>query len=190
MGGKVASKMNKRELEYTVKRLAENLNSVVIQSNTRYFSERFENILTSNATYLKDVKTKKGETRTGFKVGTSGMNKDQLIKRVAEYNSLLNDIELSKKKYKQLITTSKKFGIRSSQMRKILDAIHSSRIEEYEYIGDIIESIKDNKDLFKNMTADDFKDYVDKFISQQKQKQGEVSIDELFNEIRRGQLTI
>ena len=182
---KSASRMSKNELEVTVKGLAKSLNDYIREGNRYGISENFKNYL-EKSDYKIKIKVGKKE-KSGVSTRTSGLNKDELIKKVGAYNKLLNDIEKSEKQWKNIQERAKEFGVSSVMMRKIFEYMHESAIEQYMDSGQVIEIMRTYKGDWTKFTKAQFKKVVDDFIQKQSQAQKEISLETLFKERRNQQ---
>ena len=118
---------------------------------------------------------------------TTGLTKDELIKKVGAYNKLLNEIEKSEKQWKNSQERAKEFGVSSVMMRKIFEYMHESAIEQYMDSGQVIEIMRTYAGDWTKFTKAQFKKVVDAFIQKQSQTQKEVSLETLFKERRNQQ---
>lgn len=182
---KSASRMSKNELEVTVKGLAKSLNNYIREGNRYGISENFKNYL-EKSDYKIKMKVGKKE-KSGVSTRTTGLTKDELIKKVGAYNKLLNEIEKSEKQWKNIQERAKEFGVSSVMMRKIFDYMHESAIEQYMDSGQVIEIMRTYAGDWKKFTKAQFKKVVDDFINKQSQAQKEVSLETLFKERRKQQ---
>ena len=182
---KSASRMSKNELEVTVKGLAKSLNNYIREGNRYGISENFKNYL-EKSDYKIKMKVGKKE-KSGVSIRTSGLTKDELIKKVGAYNKLLNEIEKSEKQWKNIQERAKEFGVSSVMMRKIFEYMHESAIEQYMDSGQVIEIMRTYAGEWTKFTKAQFKKVVDDFIQKQSQAQKEVSLETLFKERRKQQ---
>ena len=136
---KSASRMSKNELEVTVKGLANSLNTYIKEGNRYGISEDFKNFL-DKSKYKTSIKVGK-KTKTGVSARTAGLTKDELIKKVGDYNKLLNDIEKSEKQWGYLQERAKEFNLSTVMMKKVFGYMHESAIEKYMDSERIIEII-------------------------------------------------
>lgn len=177
--------MSKNELEVTVKGLAKSLNDYIREGNRYGISENFKNYL-EKSDYKIKMKVGKKE-KSGVSTKTSGLNKDELIKKVGAYNKLLNEIKKSEKQWKNIQERAKEFGVSSVMMRKIFEYMHESAIEQYMDSGQVIEIMRTYAGDWTKFTKAQFKKVVDDFIQKQSQAQKEVSLETLFKERRNQQ---
>ena len=182
---KSASRMSKNELEVTVKGLAKSLNDYIREGNRYGISENFKNYL-EKSDYKIKMKVGKKE-KSGVSTRTTGLTKDELIKKVGAYNKLLNEIEKSEKQWKNIQERAKEFGVSSVMMRKIFEYMHESAIEQYMDSGQVIEIMRTYAGDWTKFTKAQFKKVVDDFINKQAQAQKEVSLETLFKERRKQQ---
>lgn len=177
--------MSKNELEVTVKGLANSLNTYIKEGNRYGISEDFKNFL-DKSNYKTSIKVGK-KTKTGVSIRTAGLTKDQLIKKVGDYNKLLNDIEKAEKQWKQIQARAKEFNVSSVMMRKIFDYMHESAIESYMDSWQIIAIMRTYKGDWTKYTKEEFAKIVDKFINKQAQQQKEVDLKTMFEERKKEQ---
>ena len=182
---KSASRMSKNELEVTVKGLAKSLNDYIREGNRYGISENFKNYL-EKSDYKIKIKLGTKE-KSGVSTKTSGLNKDELIKKVGAYNKLLNEIEKSEKQWKNIQKRAKEYGVSSVMMRKIFEYMHESAIEQYMDSWQVIEIMRTYAGEWTKFTKEQFKKVVDDFIQKQSQAQKEVSLETLFKERRKQQ---
>lgn len=182
---KSASRMSKNELEITVKGLAKSLNDYIREGNRYGISENFKNYL-EKSDYKIKMKVGKKE-KSGVSTRTTGLTKDELIKKVGAYNKLLNEIEKSEKQWKNIQERAKEFGVSSVMMRKIFEYMHESAIEQYMDSEQVIEIMRTYAGDWTKFTKAQFKKVVDDFINKQSQAQKEVSLETLFKERRKQQ---
>lgn len=182
---KSASRMSKNELEVTVKGLAKSLNDYIREGNRYGISENFKNYL-EKSDYKIKMKVGKKE-KSGVSTRTTGLTKDELIKKVGAYNKLLNEIEKSEKQWKNIQKRAEEFGVSSVMMRKIFEYMHESAIEQYMDSGQVIKIMRTYAGDWTKFTKAQFKKVVDDFIQKQSQAQKEVSLETLFKERRKQQ---
>lgn len=182
---KSASRMTKNELEVTVKGLANSLNTYIKEGNRYGISENFKNFLDKSG-YKKDIKVGK-RTKNGVSTRTTGLTKDELIKKVGAYNKLLNEIEKSEKQWKQIQARAKEFNVSSVMMKKIFNYMHESAIEQYMDSDRIIKIMRSYKGDWTKFTKEEFAKIVDEFINKQAQQQKEVDLKTMFEEKKREQ---
>ena len=182
---KSASRMSKNELEVTVKGLAKSLNDYIREGNRYGISENFKNYL-EKSDYKIKIKVGKKQ-KSGVSTRTTGLTKDELIKKVGAYNKLLNEIEKSEKQWKNIQERAKEFGVSSVMMRKIFEYMHESAIEQYMDSEQVIEIMRTYAGEWTKFTKAQFKKVVDDFIQKQSQAQKEVSLETLFKERRKQQ---
>lgn len=182
---KSASRMTRNELAVTVTGLAKSLNDYIREGNRYGISENFKNYLEKSDYKIKMKVGKK--KKSGVSTRTTGLTKDELIKKVGAYNKLLNEIEKSEKQWKNIQERAKEFGVSSVMMRKIFDYMHESAIEQYMDSDQVIEIMRTYAGDWTKFTKAQFKKVVDDFINKQSQAQKEVSLETLFKERRNQQ---
>lgn len=182
---KSASRMSKNELEVTVKGLANSLNTYIKEGNRYGISENFKNFLDKSG-YKKDIKVGK-RTKSGVSSRTTGLTKDELIKKIGAYNKLLNEIEKSEKQWQQIQARAKEFNVSSVMMKKIFDYMHESAIESYMDSWQIITIMRTYKDDWTKYSKEEFAKIVDKFINKQAQQQKEIDLKTMFEEKKKEQ---
>ena len=183
---KVASKMNKNELEMTVKRLAKSLNDFMEKGRKADMTEAFTNFLAKSG-YQIERKNKKGKNIKGVSVRVSGLTKDELIKKIGAYNKLLNELEKGNKLYENLKKMAERFEVSPQLMRKIFDYMHESAIEKYMKSEQIVDTLKEYVGEWKDFSKTEFKKIVDDFINKKAKQQQEINLDTMFDELKREQ---
>ena len=183
---KVASKMDRSELELTVKGLAKSLNDFMEKGRKSDMTEGFKNFLATSG-YQIERKNKKGKKIKGVSVRVSGLTKDELIKKIGAYNKLLNELEKGNKRYENLKKMAEKFDVSPQLMKKIFEYMHESAIEQYMDSEQIIETLREYEGDWKNFSKAEFKKIVDDFINKKAKQQQEINLDEMFDELKREQ---
>ena len=183
---KVASKMNRYELELTVKGLAKSLNDFMEKGRKTDMTEGFKNFLAKSG-YQIERKNKKGKKIKGVSVRVSGLTKDELIKKIGAYNKLLNEIEKGDKLYENLKKMAERYDVSPQLMRKIFEYMHESAIENYLDSDQIIKTMQMYKGEWENFSKAEFKKIVDDFINKKAKQQQEINLDTMFDELKREQ---
>lgn len=184
---KVASKMNKNELEMTVKGLAKSLNDFMEKGRKSDMTEAFKNFLAKSGYQIERKDKKKGKKTIGVSERVSGLTKDELIKKIGAYNKLLNELEKGNKRYENLKKMAEKFDVSPQLMKKIFEYMHESAIEQYMDSEQIIESLRMNVGEWGNFSKAEFKKIVDDFINKKAKQQQEINLDTMFDELKRNQ---
>ena len=183
---KVASKMEKNELEKTVKGLAKSLNDFMEKGRKADMTEAFKNFLAKSG-YQIEHKNKKGKKIKGVSVRVSGLTKDELIKKIGAYNKLLNELEKGNKQYENLKKMAEHFDVSPQLMKKIFEYMHESAIEKYMDSEQIVETLREYKGEWENFSKAEFKKMVDDFINKKAKQQQEINLDTMFDELKRNQ---
>ena len=183
---KVASKMNKYELELTVKGLAKSLNDFMEKGRKSDMTESFKNFLAKSG-YQIERKNKKGKNIKGVSVRVSGLTKDELIKKIGAYNKLLNELEKGNKRYENLKEMAERFDVSPQLMKKIFEYMHESAIENYLDSDQIIKTMEMYKGEWENFSKAEFKKIVDDFINKKAKQQQEINLDTMFNDLKKEQ---
>ena len=183
---KVASKMNKRELETTVKGLAKSLNDFMEKGRKADMTEAFKNFLAKSG-YQIERKNKNGKNIKGVSVRVSGLTKDELIKKIGAYNKLLNELEKGNKRYENLKKMAERYDVSPKLMQKIFEYMHESAIENYLDSDQIIKTMQMYKGEWENFSKAEFKKMVDDFINKKAKQQQEINLDKMFEELKREQ---
>ena len=183
---KVASKMEKYELEITVKGLAKSLNDFNEKGRKADMTEAFKNFLAKSG-YQIERKNKNGKKIKGVSERVSGLTKDELIKKIGAYNKLLNELEKGDKLYENVKKMAERFEVSPQLMRKIFDYMHESAIEKYMDSEQIVETLRMNVGEWENFSKAEFKKIVDDFINKKAKQQQEINLDKMFEELKREQ---
>lgn len=183
---KVASKMNKNELEETVKGLAKSLNDFMEKGRKADMTEGFKNFLAKSG-YQIERKDKKGKKTIGVSARVSGLTKDELIKKIGAYNKLLNELEKGNKRYENLKKMAERYDVSPRLMRKIFEYMHETAIENYLDSDQIIKTLQMYKGDWENFSKAEFKKIVDDFINKKAKQQQEINLDKMFEELKREQ---
>lgn len=183
---KVASKMKRYELELTVKGLAKSLNDFMEKGRKSDMTESFKNFLAKSG-YQIERKNKKGKKIKGVSVRVSGLTKDELIKKIGDYNKLLNELEKGNKRYENLKKMAERFDVSPQLMKKIFEYMHESAIENYLDSDQIIKTMQMYKGEWENFSKTEFKKIVDDFINKKAKQQQEINLDTMFKELKREQ---
>ena len=183
---KVASKMEKNELELTVKGLAKSLNDFMEKGRKSDMTENFKNFLAKSG-YQIERKNKNGKKIKGVSVRVSGLTKDELIKKIGAYNRLLNELEKGNKLYENLKEMADRFEVSPQLMKKIFEYMHESAIENYLDSDQIIKTMQMYKGEWENFSKAEFKKIVDDFINKKAKQQQEINLDTMFEELKKVQ---
>ena len=180
---KVASKMEKYELELTVKGLAKSLNDFMEKGRKSDMTEGFKNFLAKSG-YQIERKNKNGKKIKGVSVRVSGLTKDELIKKIGAYNKLLNELEKGNKRYENLKKMAERYDVSPKLMQKIFEYMHESAIENYLDSDQIIKTMQMYKGEWENFSKAEFKKLVDDFINKKAKQQQEINLDKMFEELK------
>lgn len=193
---KIASRMTKRELEIEISHMAKSLNKY-LKSTALYKQAEYIKVLKhrekgifKTVTVGKKVKRKV----TVFKWGTSGLNKDALIKRYGMLVKATKEARHSLSASKGIDTlherlTEKGYNVAKKTLVKAIISMRESGLLEYEdserVLNGILDYIVDIGE--KNFTPDMIIDEIRQYIENQSKNQAEISTKDFFNKLRREQ---
>ena len=183
---KGASKMNKNELEMTLKGLAKSLNDFMEKGRKADMTESFKNFLAKSG-YQVERKNQKRKKIKGVSVRVSGLTKNELIKKIGAYNKLLNELEKGNKRFENLKKMAERYDVSPRLMQKIFEYMHESAIENYLDSDQIIKTMQMYKGDWENFSKAEFKKLVDDFINKKAKQQQEINLDSMFDELKRNQ---
>ena len=193
---KIASRMTNRELKFEISHMAKSLNKY-LKSTALYKQPEYIKVLKRREKGLfKTVTVGKKHKRklTVFKWGTSGLNKDALIKRYGmlvkatkEARRSLSNAKGIDKLYERF--KEKGYNITKKDIVKAIVTMRESGLLEYEDservrngILDYIDDIGEN-DFSPEMIIDEIREYIEN----QSKNQSEISTKEFFNKQREEQ---
>lgn len=190
---KIASRMSTRELQTEIFYMARSLNkylkSTALYKQPEYIKvlERREKGLFKTVTVGKKRKRKV----TVFKWGTSGMRKDDLIKRYGMLVKATKEVRRSLSKAKGIDTlherlTEKGYNVDKKTLIKAINTMRESGLLEYEDSERVLTGILDyitEKDFNPDMIIDEIHDYIEN----QSKNQAEILTKDFFEKLRKEQ---
>lgn len=193
---KIASRMTNRGLESEITKMAKSLNKY-LKSTALYKQPEFIKVLKHREKGLFKTMTigkKRKRKVTIFKWGTSGMKKDELIKRYGMLVKATKEARHSLSKEKGLDTlherlTKKGYNIDKKTLLNAIISMRDSGLVEYEdservlsgildYIVDIGEKVFDPDTLVNEIQT---------YIENQAKNQSEISTKDFFEKLRKEQ---
>ena len=190
---KIASRMKKRELEIEITKMAKSLNRY-LKSTSLYKQPEYIKVLKHREKGLFKTMTigKKSKRKvTVFKWGTSGMNKDSLIKRYGILVKATKEARRSLSNAKGIDTLyerlkEKEYKGDKKTLVKAIVIMRESGFLEYEdserVINGIVDYITD-----KDYSEDDIIEAVHEYIEKQSENQAEISTKDFFEKLRKEQ---
>ena len=193
---KIASRMTNRELEIEITHMAKSLNKY-LKTTAIYKQPEYIKILKHREKGLfKTVTVGKKRKRkvTVFKWGTSGMNKDSLIKRYGILVKATKEARRSLSNAKGIDTLYERFkekgyNIEKKDIVKAIVAMRESGLLEYEDSERVLNGILDyivdigEKNFSPEIIIDEIRDYIEN----QGANQAEISTKDFFNKLRKEQ---
>ena len=193
---KIASRMKNRELEIEITHMAKSLNKY-LKSTALYKHPDYIKVLKHREKGLfKTVTVGKKRKRkvTVFKWGTSGMNKDALIKRYGmlvkatkEVRRALSNAKGIDSLHKRL--TEKGYNVDKKTLVKAIVTMRESGLLEYQdserVLNGILDYIVDIGE--KGYDPDKIVDEIHTYIENQAKNQAEISSKDFFNKLREEQ---
>ena len=192
---KIASHMTNRELEFEIIRMAKSLNKY-LKTTALYKQPEYIKVLKRrNKEIFKTVTVGKRKRKvTVFKWGTSGMNKDSLIKRYGllvkatkEARRSLSNAKGIDKLYERF--KEKGYNITKQDIVKAIVTMRESGLLEYEDSERVLNGILDyivdigEKDFSPEIIIDEIRYYIEN----QATNQSEISTKDFFNKLRKEQ---
>lgn len=190
---KIASRMTNRELEIEITYMAKSLNKY-LKSTAIYKQPEYIKVLKHHEkTLFKTVTVGKKRKRkvTVFKWGTSGMNKDALIKRYGLLIKATKEARRSLSNAKGIDTlherlTEKGYNVDKKTLVKAIITMRESGLLEYEDSERVLNGILDyitEKDFEPDIIVDEIRTYIEK----QAKNQAEISTKDFFEKLRKEQ---
>lgn len=193
---KIASHMTNRELESEITRMAKSLNKY-LKSTALYKQPEYIKLLKhSEKGLFKAVTVGKKRKRkvTVFKWGTSGMNKDALIKRYGLLVKATKEARRSQSNAKGIDTlherlTEKGYNVDKRTLVKAIVTMRESGLLEYEDSERVLNGIMDYiVDIGeKGFDPDIIVDEIENYIENQAKNQAEISTKDFFEKLRKEQ---
>lgn len=193
---KIASRMTNLELEIEITRMAKSLNKY-LKSTPLYKQPEYIKVLKhSEKGLFKTVSVGKKRKRkvTVFKWGTSGMKKDDLIKRYGMLVKSTKEARRSLSNAKGIDTlherlTKKGYNVDKKTLLNAIRTMRESGLLDYEdserVLNGILDYITDIGE--KGFDPDIIVDEIENYIENQSQNQAEISTKDFFNKLRREQ---
>lgn len=190
---KIASRMTNRELEVEITKMAKSLNKY-LKTTALYKQPEYIKVLKHREKGLFKTMTigkKRKRKVTVFKWGTSGMKKDDLIKRYGMLVKSTKEARRSLSNSKGIDTlyerlTEKGYNVDKKTVVKAIVIMRESGLLEYEdserVLNGIVEYISDH-----DFSEDDIIEAVHEYIEKQSVNQAEISTKDFFNKLRREQ---
>lgn len=193
---KIASHMTNRELEIEITHMAKSLNKY-LKNTALYKQPDYIKVLKHREKGIfKTVTVGKKRKRkvTVFKWGTSGMNKDELIKRYGLLVKATKEARRSLSNSKGVDTlherlTEKGYNVDKKTLVKAIVAMRESGLMEYEDSERVLNGILDyivgigGKGFDPDIIVDEIHDYIEN----QAKNQAEISTKHFFEKLRKEQ---
>ena len=187
---KIASRMKNRELAFEITRMALSLNKY-LRNTPLYKQPEYIKVLKSREKWLFKTETVGKKTKrkvTAFKFGTSGLNKDALIKR---YGILVKATKEARRAIAagKGITTLKErlresgYTIDEQTLVKAIKIMRDSGLLEYEDSERVLNGIIDYVTT-NDFDSDDIIQLIQEYIDEQSQNQSEISTKDFFEKLR------
>ena len=193
---KIASRMTNRELEIEITRMAKSLNKY-LKTTALYKQPEYIKVLKHREKGLfKSVSVGKKRKRkvTVFKWGTSGIKKDELIKRYGMLVKATKEARRSISNAKGIDTlherlTEKGYNVDKKTLVKAIVTMRESGLVEYEDSERVLNGIMDYiVDIGeKGFDPDIIVDEIHKYIENQAKNQTEISTKDFFEKLRKEQ---
>ena len=190
---KIASHMKNRELESEISHMAKSLNRY-LKSTPLYKQPEYIKVLKHREKGLfKTVTVGKKNKRkvTIFKWGTSGMNKDSLIKRYGILVKATKEARRAISNGKGITTLKERLGERGytideRTLVKAIEIMRESGLLEYEDSDRVLTGIVDYVTT-NDFDGDNIIQAIHDYIDEQSQNQSEISTKDFFEKIRKDQ---
>lgn len=187
---KIASRMTNRELEFEITHMAKSLNKY-LKSTALYKQPEYIKVLKHREKGLfKTVTVGKKNKRkvTVFKWGTSGMKKDELIKRYGVLVKATKEARRAIAAGKGITTLKERlrekgYTVDEKTLLKALEIMRESGLLEYEDSERVLNGILDyitEKDFDPDIIVDEIQNYIEN----QAKKQAEISTKDFFEKLR------
>ena len=193
---KIASRMTNRELEIEITRMAKSLNKYLKSTAIYKQSDYIKLLKHSEKGLFKAVTVGKKRKRkvTIFKWGTSGMKKDDLIKRYGMLVKATKEARRSISNAKGIDTlherlTKKGYNVDKRTLVKAIVTMRESGLVEYEDSERVLNGILDYiVDIGENVfNPDMIIDKIQQYIENQAKNQAEISTKDFFEKLRKEQ---
>ena len=194
---KIASHMKNRELAFEITRMALSLNKY-LRNTPLYKQPEYIKVLKSREKWLFKTETVGKKTKrkvSTFKFGTSGLNKDALIKRYGILVKATKEARRSLSNAKGIDTlherlTEKGYNVDKKTLVKAIVTMRESGLLEYEdserVLNGILNYITDIGE--KGFDPDMIVDEIQNYIETQAKNQAEISTKNFFEKLRKEQI--
>lgn len=190
---KIASRLKNIELELEITKMAKSLNRY-LKSTSLYKQPEYIKVLKFHEKSLfKTVTVGKKNKRkvTVFKWGTSGLNKDALIKRYGLLVKATKEARRAIANGKGITTLKERlakngYTIDERTLVKAIEIMRESGLVEYEDSERVLNGIIDYVTT-NDFDSDDIIQAIHEYIEKQSQNQAEISTKDFFNKLRKEQ---
>lgn len=193
---KIASRMTNRELEIEITKMSKSLNKY-LKSTALYKQPEYIKVLKHREKGIFKTMTvgkKRKRKVTVFKWGTSGMNKDSLIKRYGILVKATKEARHSVSNAKGIDTlherlTEKGYNVDKKTLVKAIVSMRESSLLEYEDSERVLNGILNyiieigEKAFDPDIIVDEIRDYIEN----QSKNQSEISTKDFFEKLRKEQ---
>lgn len=187
---KIASHMKNRELAFEIKRMALSLNKY-LRNTPIYKQPEYIKVLKTREKWLFKTETvgKKNKRKVpAFKFGTSGLNKDALIKRYGILVKATKEARRTISAEKGIKTLKERLGekgytIDEKTLLQTIEIMRESGLLEYEDSDRVLTGIIDYVTT-NDFDSDDIIQAIQDYIDNQSQNQAEISTKDFFNKLR------
>lgn len=191
---KIASHMKNRELAFEIERMALSLNKY-LRNTPLYKQPEYIKVLKIREKWLfktENVGKKHKRKVATFKFGTSGLNKDALIKRYGILVKATKEARRAISAGNGIKTLKERLGekgytIDERTLVKAIEIMRESGLVEYEDSERVLTGIIDYVTT-KDFDSDDIIQSIHDYIDKQSQRQLEISTKDFFEKLRKEQL--
>lgn len=182
--------MKNRELAFEIKRMALSLNKY-LRNTPIYKQPEYIKVLKTREKWLFKTETvgKKNKRKVpAFKFGTSGLNKDALIKRYGILVKATKEARRTISAEKGIKTLKERLGekgytIDEKTLLQTIEIMRESGLLEYEDSDRVLTGIIDYVTT-NDFDSDDIIQAIQDYIDNQSQNQAEISTKDFFNKLR------
>lgn len=190
---KIASHMKNKELAFEIRRMALSLNKY-LRNTPLYKQPEYIKVLKSREKWLFKTETvgKKAKRKLAtFKFGTSGLNKDALIKRYGILVKATKEARRAISAGKGITTLKERLGekgytIEERTLVKAIEVMRESGLLEYEDSERVLSGIVDYVTT-NDFDSEDIIKAIQDYIYKQSQSQAEISTKDFFEKLRKEQ---
>ena len=190
---KIASHMKNKELAFEIRRMALSLNKY-LRNTPLYKQPEYIKVLKSREKWLFKTETvgKKVKRKlVTFKFGTSGLNKDALIKRYGILVKATKEARRAISAGKGITTLKERLGekgytIEERTLVKAIEVMRESGLLEYEDSERVLSGIVDYVTT-NDFDSEDIIKAIQDYIYKQSQSQAEISTKDFFEKLRKEQ---